>query len=281
MLNNCQISGFADEIQKDFGVQLAVMQELGQKYVELRSADGVGVADFTMEQAKEIGKRMEAAGIKVSSVGSPIGKIKITDDFEPHFEKFCHVAELAKCWSVPYIRMFSFYIPEGEDPGKYREEVHRRLRRFVDYAEKQDVILLHENEKGIYGDTADRCLDLMKTFYGKHFQCVFDFANFVQCGQDTMEAYEILKPYITYLHVKDARMADGKVVLPGDGDGNVAEILSLLDEAGYDGVLSMEPHLVSFDGLDKLEKCETERLLQDGIEAYKMAYNRLKELIGR
>ena len=135
---------------------------------------------------------------------------------------------------------------------RYKEEVFSRMKRMVDYAVEQDVVLLHENEKEIYGDIASRCLELMEAFYGDHFKGVFDFANFVQCGQDTLEAYEMLKPYIFYIHIKDALQEDGEVVLPGDGDGNVKEILSMLDSTGYKGFLSLEPHLVSFDGLDKL-----------------------------
>lgn len=281
MLDKCQISGFADEINKDFEVQLAVLRELGQKYIELRSADGINVSGLTFGKADELFNEMSIDNVKVSSLGSPIGKIAITDDFEPHFEDFRHVVELAKRFSTRYIRMFSFYIPKGGEPEKYRDEVLARMKRMVDYAAEQDVVLLHENEKGIYGDNAERCLDLMKSFYGEHFQCVFDFANFVQCHQDTMEAYELLKPYIAYIHMKDARMSDGEVVLPGDGDGSVREILAQLDESGYEGFLSLEPHLVAFDGLDKLEKEAKERKLADGIEAYKSAYHRLEELLGR
>ena len=281
MLSDCRISGFADEINKDFDIQLSVLKELGQEYLELRSADGTGVADLSLEMASELGERMKAAGIRVSSVGSPIGKIKITDDFEPHFETYRHVVELAKLWGVRYIRMFSFYIPEGEDPAQYKEEVFSRMKRMVDYAVEQDVVLLHENEKEIYGDIASRCLELMEAFYGDHFKGVFDFANFVQCGQDTLEAYEMLKPYIFYIHIKDALQEDGEVVLPGDGDGNVKEILSMLDSSGYKGFLSLEPHLVSFDGLDKLEQGARERREQDGVSAYKKAHGRLIELLGR
>lgn len=281
MLKDCRISGFADEIIKDFDTQLAVLKELGQDYIELRSADGIGVADLTCEMAEELGEKMAAAGIVVSSVGSPVGKIKITDDFEPHFEMFCHIVDLAKLWSVPFIRMFSFFIPEGEAPETFKAEVWSRMKRMVDYAAGQGVVLLHENEKEIYGDTAGRCLELMEDFYGDYFKCVFDFANFVQCGQDTMEAYEMLKPYIAYIHVKDARLEDGEVVLPGDGDGRVKDILSLLHQAGYQGFLSLEPHLVSFDGLDKLERGAKERREQDGIAAYKRAYGRLADLLGR
>lgn len=155
-------------------------------------------------------------------------------------------------------------MPEGEEPDKFRDEVMRRMDRMVEYAAGRNVVLLHENEKGIYGDSAARCLDLMKLFYGDHFRCTFDFANFVQCGQDTLEAYEMLRPYISYIHVKDALRENGDVVPAGAGDGNVAEILNRLDEEGYAGFLSLEPHLADFAGLKSLEKEVKERGRTDG-----------------
>ncbi|MBE5960969.1 MAG: sugar phosphate isomerase/epimerase, partial [Lachnospiraceae bacterium] len=218
------------------------------------SADGINIADFSMEEAKKVKERLDAQGVKVSALGSPIGKIGVTDEFESHFEKYKHVVELAKVFETPYIRMFSFYLPEGGRKEDYREIVFERIEQMVDYAAKNDIVLLHENEKGIYGDQAPRCLELMKRFYGEHFQCTFDFANFVQCDQDTMEAYELLKPYIKYLHIKDALWESKEVVPAGEGDGHVAKILGLLDKNGYEGFLSLEPHLFQFKGLEKLEK---------------------------
>ncbi len=279
MLRDCLISGFADEINRDFDVQLKTLQELGQKYIELRAADGIGVADMTTEQAKGFHDRMNAAGIRVSAIGSPIGKIGITDDFEPHFEKFRHVVELAKLFDTQNIRMFSFYIPQGERPEDYREEVIRRLARMKEYAEEHQVILFHENEKGIYGDNAKRCLELFEALAGEHFRCIFDFANFVQCKQDTLEAYRMLEPYIAYVHVKDALMADGEVVVAGEGDGHVAEIFGLLEKKQFQGFLSLEPHLTNFSGLETLEASVRRKKEQDGIDAYKKAYGGLQKLL--
>jgi sugar phosphate isomerase/epimerase len=279
MLNKCIISGFADEIDKDLDIQLDVLHQLGQEYIEFRGADGVTVGRYTIEQAKETMARLDAAGIKVSSIGSPIGKIKITDDFAPHFEDYKRIVEIAKIMGTKNIRMFSFFIPEGEDADQYEEEVCARLEKFIEYAKEQDVVLLHENEKDIYGDVAYRCLNLMKKYYGDHFKCVFDFANFVQCKQDTLEAYEMLKPYITYIHVKDAIWETAEVVVPGTGDGNLKAILTALDEDGYEGFLSLEPHLVNFGALALLERNAAERKLSDGAKAYMLAHGALVELL--
>ena len=219
ILSNCPVSCFADEISVSLDRQIQVLNELGIKFVEFRSADGTGVADFTDEQAKEAKKRLDAAGIRVSAVGSPIGKIGIEDDFEAHMKKLQRIEHIADIFETPYIRMFSFYLPENADQKDYRDAVMKRMERMVQEAKASRLVLLHENEKGIYGDNAARCLDLMKEFYGDHFKATFDFANFIQCGQNTIEAYEMLKPYIEYVHVKDARMADGEVVPSGTGDG--------------------------------------------------------------
>lgn len=280
ILTKCPVSCFADEIDVSVDKQIALLQELGIGWIEFRSGDGKGVADYTEKEAEMLMSRLSANGIRISAVGSPIGKIDITQDFEPHFETYRHIVELAGILDTSFIRMFSFFMPEGEEPDKFRDEVMRRTDRMVEYAAGRNVVLLHENEKGIYGDSAARCLDLMKLFYGDHFRCTFDFANFVQCGQDTLEAYEMLRPYISYIHVKDAMRESGDVVPAGTGDGNVAEILNRLDEEGYAGFLSLEPHLADFAGLKSLEKEVKERGRTDGEEAFCTAYRALEKLLG-
>ncbi len=280
ILTKCPVSCFADEIDVSVDKQIALLQELGIGWIEFRSGDGKGVADYTEKEAEMLMSRLSANGIRISAVGSPIGKIDITQDFEPHFETYRHIVELAGILDTSFIRMFSFFMPEGEEPDKFRDEVMRRTDRMVEYAAGRNVVLLHENEKGIYGDNAARCLDLMKLFYGDHFRCTFDFANFVQCGQDTLEAYEMLRPYISYIHVKDALQENGDVVPAGTGDGNVAEILNRLDEEGYAGFLSLEPHLADFAGLKSLEKEVKERGRTDGEEAFCTAYRALEKLLG-
>lgn len=280
MLENTVITGFADEIHTDIQVQVKLLHELGIKFIEFRSANGKNVAEYTLEEAKEIKKYLKENDIRISAIGSPIGKIGITEDFAPHFENFKKVVELAKLFETPYIRMFSFFIPKGENPDTYREEVFKRIERMIEYAGSRQVVLLHENEKDIYGDTADRCYELFKAFYGDHFKCTFDFANFVQCRQDTLKAYELLKPYIEYVHIKDALFENGEVVPAGEGDGNVLQILKSLDREGYGGFLSLEPHLADFAGLKNLEHNAQKRHLTDGEAAYTIACNALKKLLG-
>ncbi len=279
MLKQTMISGFADEIDSSFDVQLRVLKELGQDYLELRGADGIGVADFTDEKAKELKEKMKAAGIQVSAIGSPIGKIGILDDFAPHFEKFKRIVALAHFFETSYIRMFSFYLPDENKPEDYRDEVFNRLKQMISYAEKENVVLLHENEKGIYGAMAAQCKDMFTNLYGDHFQCIFDFANFIQCKQETISAYELLRPYIAYFHVKDALWESGEVVLPGTGDGKISEIFNMAEENCFNGFLSLEPHLFHFKGFDQLEIGESEKKEGNGVMAYKAASHYLKKIL--
>lgn len=280
ILKNCTISGFADEIDGSVDKQIALLNNLGISWLEFRSGNGIGVADYTIEQALALRKQFEENNIRVSALGSPIGKIGIGDDMEVCIKRLAHIAELAEVFETKYIRMFSFYIPEEKNHAHYRDEVLRRTEQMVKLAASQNLVLLHENEKGIYGDVADRCLDLMKNFYGDNYKCTFDFANFVQCGQDTLEAYEMLSPYIEYVHVKDALFKTGEVVPGGMGDGNLKEIFEKLDAKGYEGFLSLEPHLTDFAGLKDLEPDAKKRGRTDGEVAFEQAYRALTKVLG-
>lgn len=265
------LTGFADEISPDLNLQMDVLDDLDVHYIEARGVDGKNLCDYTLEEAAVIKQRLDARGIRLSAIGSPIGKIEITDPFEPHFEKFCHVCDLAKLFETPTIRMFSFYIPEGDDPASHRDEVLRRLKIMVEEAKKRGIVLQHENEKRIYGDTPERCLDLMKELYCENFKATFDPANFVQCGvKPYPHAYELLKPYISYMHIKDAHLSDGVVTVAGRGDGGVKEILQALSDADFEGFLSVEPHLTNFVGFADLEGGAEEQLKADAGQGGKL-----------
>ncbi len=279
ILKNSMISGFADEIHTSLDTQISLLKELGMSWLEFRSCESINVADLTLEQAKEIRKKLDANGIRVSAIGSPIGKIHITDDFGPHLEKLEHVMDIAEILGTRQIRMFSFFMPKGATPTDYREEVFRRTESMIRAATRRNMILLHENEKDIYGDIPSRCLDLMEHFYGDHYRCTFDFANFVQCDEDPLSAYEMLAPYVSYVHIKDALSSDHTVVPAGEGDGRIKEVFALLDKAGYEGFLSLEPHLTDFAGLRGLEQDVQQRGRSDGENAFSQAHAALLKLL--
>lgn len=278
-----RISGFSDEIAGDVDTQFRVLNKLGIRFFEPRGIDGKSIADLSDGETAALKEKMEACGIRASSIGSPIGKVKLEEDFEEHFRKFQRVVEIARRLDAAYIRMFSFYHEGGEDwSDAERAEVLKRLRRMIDYAAEQGVTLLHENEKGIYGDTVERCADLMRELGCAHFRAVFDPANFVQCGQDTREAYRQLREYIEYVHIKDAFLEDGRVVPAGFGDGNVEYVLKSLLEDGYDGFLSLEPHLGSFAGLKDLELgSRTVELPPGGEGTFTLAWQALQDILKR
>ncbi|GMA65004.1 xylose isomerase [Alicyclobacillus fastidiosus] len=152
--------------------------------------------------------------------------------------------DVAKYLGTKCIRIFSFFIPTGHNAGDYRDEVLRRLTQLAERAAHSGLVLLHENEKEIYGDEAERCLDIMRELHSDNFKFAFDPANFVQCGvKPFSEAFPLLRPYIEYIHIKDAVFEGRRVVPAGQGDGEVKQILQAMFVNGYDGVLSIEPHL--------------------------------------
>ena len=274
------ISGFADEIDKYIKVQFEALNDMGITYFEVRGVNGRNIAKLTDEQLEELKADMKQYGIKVSSIGSPIGKVFMNEDFEHHFDKSKRIVEIAKILEAKYIRMFSFHLPEGESWDAYHDEVIARLSRMVAYAEENDVILLHENEKDIYGESADRCVELFESIPSKNFRAVFDPANFVQCEEDVKEAFLKLRPYIEYMHIKDA-IADGTVVPSGYGIGELPFILKSLKDSEYQGFLSLEPHLGSFEGLQDLElNGNMLQLEQSSKSTFELAYNALKEVLG-
>ncbi len=277
-----KISGFSDEISDDIKTQFEVLNKLGIKYFEVRGVSGKNISELGADEVKSLKAEMDKYGIQVSSVGSPIGKIKLTDDFDEHFEMFKNVVKTAKSLGTKYIRMFSFYHDGGEWSASEREAVLERLRKMIAYAKEEGVVLLHENEKEIYGDIAERCLDLMQELYCDNFKAVFDPANFVQCGQDTKEAYDMLGKYIEYMHIKDAKFADGTVTPSGYGDGNVEYILKKVFDGGYDGFLSLEPHLGNFTGFAALENNDVAKDLPSGGEGtFTLAFNALNKILKR
>lgn len=249
-MNELKIFAFADEAAREMDGQIAAMRRNGLNGLEIRGVDGESIADISLEKAREVRRKMDGAGLTVWSMGSPIGKISIdTEDFAPHLDQLKHVLDLADVLGTKNLRMFSFYVPD-ERKEECRRKVIDRMGQMLEAAEGSGIALCHENEKGIYGDMAGRCCDLLKVF--PSLKGIFDPANFIQCGQNTMEAWNMLKDRILYLHIKDA-LPDGRVVPAGRGIGHVQEILRDFRAMGGNAV-TIEPHLSVFDGLKNLEQ---------------------------
>jgi sugar phosphate isomerase/epimerase len=190
-----------------------------------------------------VGTILAAHELRVSSIGSPIGKIFLDEDFERHLERMRHAAEVAQLFDARYIRIFSFFIRDGE-PDDHRDEVLRRMRALTEVAEQADVILLHENEKEIYGDIPRRCVDIVESIGSPNLRLAWDAANFVQVGvRPFTEGYQLLRPHLEYMQIKDALLDSGEVVTSGHGDGELVETVRALRDDGFDGFFSLEPHL--------------------------------------
>lgn len=250
-MEDLRIFAFADEADPNFDGQIDAMLRNDLQGIEIRNVDGENIGDISLDKARELRHRLDDAGLITWSIGSPIGKIHIeTDDFEAHKETFKRQLEIAHILGAENLRMFSFYIPKDKDPSIYKNEVIDRLGVLTNLAIGSGVLLCHENEKGIYGDNAARCLEILEAV--PLLRAVFDPANFVQCGQDTIEAWELLKPYVKYMHIKDAKH-DGSVVPAGLGDGNLSYLLAEYRLQGG-REFTMEPHLSEFVGLGALER---------------------------
>lgn len=239
-----KISAFADEISDDLDEQIRVLKANNVSHIELRGVWGRNVMALEMDEIREIKKQAADSGIGFSAVGSPLGKYPVDGEFEYQMDGLKQALEIAQILEAPYIRLFSFYIPPEDDPAQYRGQVIDWLGQMIAEAEKTPVILAHENEKGIYGDTAERCLDLYTSLPSPSFTGIFDFANFVQCGErPAVDGWPKLRPYIGYFHVKDALLESGQVVPAGKGDGGVEAILREAQAGGFDNFLTLEPHL--------------------------------------
>lgn len=244
------LSGFGDEIDPDPNVQVAVLQSLGANHIEVRSAWGVNIVDLTSEQLDALAVVFRDRSMGVSAIASPIGKVAATLPVEHEVTRLGAAIAAAHRLESRYIRLFSFYPEEGQALVEIRDAVLTRMRALADVAEREGVILLHENEKDIYGDTPGRVLDIIESVGSPALKVAWDSANFVQVGvKPFTDGYAMLRPHLEYLQVKDALAATSGVVPAGEGDGELLVTLTALRDDGYTGFASLEPHLTDVNAL--------------------------------
>ena len=276
---NYRLCAFADEADQLLTGQIAALQRNGIQLLEIRGVDGENISALSPAKGKEVAHLLKENGLAVWSIGSPTGKVKLSDDWNAHVDSFKGMLDAAAVFGTKAFRMFSFYDAQNE-----KNEVIDRLGLLCDMAKGYDVKLCHENEKGIFGDTPERTKELLDAL--PQLGGIFDPANFIQCGAEILPAWELLKDRIDYLHVKDA-MADGTVVPAGYGLGHLDTVVpDFLSRGGQ--VLTVEPHLAEFTGLKGLEK-EGERTIvgsarfsfRDNNEAFDTAVNSLKTILNK
>ena len=274
------LSAFADEAGESLEEQIAALKRNGIRYTEVRFINGINICKTPLETVAEYKKQLDEAGIRVAVIGSPIGKVAVDDDWDAHLAMFLHTLGVAKILGATGIRMFSVFMPKGEEPAAYRELVMTRMQQLLNLAKAADITLFHENEKDIYGDVDSRVMDLMDTF-ADEMQFVFDPANYVQCGCKPIEIYPALRNRTTYFHIKDALFSDSSVVPAGAGDGNIRELLVDFAKDHEDTMLTVEPHLKVFSGMIDTVSMPGEKnfVYRTNSEAFDVAVKALKDIL--
>ena len=265
------LCAFADESSSVFDEQIAALLRNNVPFMEIRNVDGRNVKKLTVEEAKEYKNRLDESGLAVWSVGSPLGKSEIADDFQNVEDLLKHLCELALTFGTDKIRMFSFH-----HATEVREEVLSRLCRMVEIAKDYGVGLYHENEKGIYGDIAARVQDIINNVPGLYH--VYDPANFLQVGESSADTLRLFHDRADYFHIKDVIAETGELVPAGHGDGNIHKLVA---DIKTDKVLSVEPHLKIFDGYGQIDDTAMKHKFhfQSNVEAFDAAVNALKSVL--
>lgn len=268
-----RLCAFSDEANPTLQGQIEAMQRNGIALTELRSVSGKNVKDLTLEEAAQIRSELDTAGIAVWSIGSPLGKVDITVDIDEYLKVVAHVCELANVLGAKRIRMFSFFNAYDQP-----EKVYEYLGRMVEVANKYGVMMCHENEKDIYGDTLERVLLIMQNVQGLYY--VYDPANFLQVEQPAAQTLKALHDKTEYFHIKDVIAATGQIVPAGHGDGMIDTLVSMIDPE-KDTVLTLEPHLRVFAGYAQIDNQEMKNkyTFANNDEAFDAAANAIKEIL--
>ena len=273
------LSAFADEYSRDVNEQIAVLNRLGYTHIEPRFVGDKNISELTEDEANELASTLASAGIKVYSIGSPIGKINLADDFDAHLDLAENCFEIANILGATRVRMFSFYLPEGKSREECFPAVLERINALLDLAEKYGLTLCHENEARIFGESPEDCKKLFDATGGR-LRAVFDMGNFVLDKYDPEKAYDLLSDYIDYFHIKDS-LAAGAIVPPGLGEARIPEILAEYLSEGEDFVVTLEPHLETFSGLNALvgKSFDNPYKFESPESAFDEAAERIKRII--
>jgi sugar phosphate isomerase/epimerase len=244
-------SGISDEAGKDIQTQIRAHRELGWNHIELRLVDGTNITQIDDRAFGTIADTLDAAGLRVSCFGSAIANWArpITSDERIDRDDLKRAIPRMKRMKCPFIRVMSYpNNPDAPLPEReWRREAIRRMRYLAGMAEDGGVTLVHENCSGWGGQSAENSTILLGEVASPALRLVFDTGNPVDYNQDGWEYYRAVLPDIVYVHVKDGRRVNGAIeyVYCGEGEGYVREILADLAERGYDGGVSIEPHLAA------------------------------------
>lgn len=242
-----KISAFSDEVFDSLLDQINFLTNNNIKYIELRSINKENIINIKDDLLYEYSSLLKQYGIKVSAIASPIGKSDIIDDFNSFYTSLERAINVAAIFKTRLIRIFSFYNNHNIPEEEYRRNVIARLKKATELASENNIILVHENEKDIYGHSAVNCLDLVENINSDYFKLAYDPGNFVwneSISDNVDTCYKLLKKQVAHVHIKDWKI--GQVVsgeIPGRGDAQIKKLLLNLHNDGYNGFLTLEPHL--------------------------------------
>ncbi len=266
-----RLCAFADEISHDLDETIRACRECGIGYVELGSIGGTSVLDFIQPVRAEVKARLDSAGIGVVCIASPVGWAPIAEPWRKHFDRFKTAIDAAAYFGASLVRIYSYYPTRaGDDMRRHREEIIRRTRTMVEHVTGGDITLVHENAAGTFGQTAIHCADIVRSINSRALRCAFDFADFVLSGQDTADAWPVLRQMTIHMHVNDARFNDGVTCFAGEGDGRVSDVIADAYANGYRGYLSIRPPLAASTVRRASDVCGP-RLFRDAVDAVRFA----------
>ena len=277
-------SAFADEIDSNFDKQIEGLKALNIGYIELRGVDGKSFIELSDDEVAVVKEKLDRNNIKISALGTPIGKMNVDGDFEAHKKLLTRIMDIGDTLGCKVLRMFSFYPADGMGDDEFKKIAFEFVGELLDMADARGFILCHENEKDIFGCSPERELELMQ-YFGGRLKAVLDPGNFAFCFEDASKGYPLLKDYIHYFHIKDADES-GAIVPPGKGVACLEETLKAVnaDREGQKVILTMEPHLMNFTGLSSLSKLDDIHHVysfETPFEAFKVATDAVREMVSK
>lgn len=273
------LSAFADEAGSALSEQIGALIDNEIGYIEPRNIDGKSLIAHTEEELFAIKAELNKNGIKVNSLGSPIGKYPIEKPFEDHLVDFGKALNACNILETKNMRVFSFYVTQDQ-LAENRDEVIYRLKELVKIANGRGIRLCHENESKIYGQMPREVHDVLSSVDGLYG--VFDAANYRMNDADIEAGIEATLLRLGYVHIKDAIYKEQMIVPAGEGEGRLGEVLDRVDKATDEVIyLTLEPHLKVFDAYKDIDDHELrgKYTFKTNREAFDFAANTLKALL--
>ncbi len=267
MIDRRRLTGIADEGGSSLGEQIALHRALGWETIELRSVDGIPIAGLDAAAREAVAARLADEGVRVVALASGIGNWggSVRDDFERDLRELDALGAMARRTGARLVRIMS-YPNDGLEEPAWRAEVLRRIARLAEVARDRGITLVHENCHGWAAADSDRALALVDAAGGAGLALLFDVGNAVYNGHDGPAYLARVLPHVAHVHVKDARAsvspAGGRSVAftwPGEGEARLLDCVAIAMRAGYDGMLSMEPHLAYMPHDASVRRSDEER----------------------